>query len=208
MFKKILLVSGVFAFAFAILSVSILQSTSISYSFTAQTSESAVLGTEAQVINYQMPYAGSVLPDSPFWVLKAARDRVWYLITSSPLRKAELALLFSDKRLMSAETLLENKKPNVAISTLTKGEKYLEVAVADEKIARSQNYDTSVFLARLAVASLKHRQIIESLIPLVPEDGQPIVIKIEDYAKNSYKAASDGLNSKGLPIPIDPFGGD
>ncbi len=208
MFKKLLLVSSVFAFAFAILSISVLQSTSISYSFTAQTSESAVLGTATSQIDYQMPYAGGVLPDSPLWILKAARDRVWYFITPSPLRKAELALLFSDKRLMSAETLFENKRPNVAISTLTKGEKYLEVAVAEEKIARLQNYDTSIFLARLAVASLKHREIIESLMPLVPEDGKPLVIQMENYAKNSYKEARDSLNSKGLPIPIDPFDGD
>lgn len=208
MLKKLLLVSSVFAFAFAILSISILQSTSISYSFTAQTSESPVLGIEAPEINYQMPFEGRVLPDSPFWVLKAARDRIWFLITSSPSRKAELALLFSDKRLVSAQTLFKNKKPDIAISTLIKGEKYLEIAVAQESIARSQGFDTSTFLARLAVASLRHRQIIESLMPLVPEDGKPLVIKTEDYSKNSYKAAKEALNSKGLLVPINPFDGD
>ena len=208
MIKKLLLVSSVFAFAFAILSISILQSTSIFYSFTAKTSESSVLGIETPEIDYQMPYEGKVLPDSPLWVLKAARDRIWFLITSSPLRKAELALLFSDKRLVSAETLFKNKKPDLAISTLTKGEKYLEVAVAQESIAGSQGYDTSAFLERLAVASLKHRQVVESLMPLVPEDGKPLVIKTEDYSINAYKAAKEGLNSKGLPVPIDPFDGD
>jgi hypothetical protein len=205
MFKKILLISGVFAFAFAILSVSILQSTSITYSFTAQTSESAVLGAKSPAIDYQMPFEGIVLPDNPLWVFKAARDRIWYMLTPSPLKKAELALLFSDKRLESARTLLENKKPNIAISTLTKGEKYLEIAAAEEKIARSQNYDTSAFLTRLAVASLKHREVIESLMPLVPEDGQPFVIKVEDYSKSSYNAAKDGLEAKGMPVPINPF---
>jgi hypothetical protein len=208
MLKKILLVCGVFAFAFAILSISILQSTSISYSFKAQTSESAVLGAETLEINYQLPYEGRVLPDSPLWVLKAARDRVWFLITSSPLKKAELALLFSDKRLVSAQILFKNRKPDIAISTLTKGEKYLEVAVADEAVARSRGYDTSAFLQRLAVASLKHRQMIESLMPLVPEDGKPYVIKSENYSKNSYSEAKDALNSIGLPVPIDPFIGD
>jgi len=205
MFKKLLLISVVFAFAFAILSISILQTTSISYSFTAKTLDSSVLGIESQEIDYQMPYEGRVLPDSPFWVLKAARDRVWFLITSSHARRAELALLFSDKRLMSAKTLLEKNKPDIAISTLTKGEKYLEVAVSEERAARQENNDTSVFLTRLAVASLKHWQIIESLMPLVPEDGKPFVSKNENYSKNSYRAARDVLNSKGLPVPIGPF---
>lgn len=208
MIKKILLVSSVFAFAFAILSISILQTTSISYSFTAQTSESAVLGTSTSEINYQMPYEGRVLPDSPFWVFKAARDKIWFLITSSPSRKAELALLFSDKRLMSAKVLFEKKKPDIAISTLTKGEKYLEIAIKEEAAARSQGFDTSAFLTRLAVASLKHRQIIDSLMPLVPEDGKPYVIRTEDYSINTYNAVKDVLNSKGLPIPFNPFDGD
>jgi hypothetical protein len=208
MIKKLLLVLSVFAFAFAILSISILQSTSISYSFKAQTSKSDVLGAETPQIDYQMPYEGKVLPDSPLWIFKAARDRIWFFITSSPSRKAELALLFSDKRLVSAKILFENKKPDIAISTLTKGEKYLDVAATEEVIARSQGYDTSTFLARLAVASLKHRQIIETLMPLVPEDGKPLVIEMENISKNSYKAARDGLYSKGLPVPIDPFDGD
>jgi len=208
MLKKLLLVSGVFTFAFAILSISILQSTSITYSFKANTSETSVLGIQTQEVNYQMPYEGKVLPDSPLWVLKAARDRIWYSITASHLKKAELALLFSDKRLVSAKILFERKKPDIAISTLVKGEKYLEIATAQEAIARSQGYDTSVFLERLAVASLKHRQMIESLISLVPEDGKPLVIKTEDYSKNTYRAVRDALNSKNLPIPINPFDGD
>jgi hypothetical protein len=208
MLKKVLLVSSVFAFAFAILSISILQTTSISYSFTAKTSGSSVLGIKDSEIDYQMPYEGRVLPDSPFWVLKAIRDKIWYLITSSHTRKAELALLFSDKRLMSAKSLFEKNKPDIAISTLTKGEKYLEIAVFEEKVARQQNYDTSAFLTRLAVASLKHMQIIESLMPLVPEDGKPLVIKTEDYSKNAYRASRDVLNSRGLPVPISPFDWD
>jgi hypothetical protein len=124
------------------------------------------------------------------------------------LKKAELALLFSDKRLVSAQILFENKKPNIAISTLTKGEKYLAVAAAEEVLARSEGYDTSAFLNKLALASLKHREVIESLMPLVPEDGKPLVIEAENYSIDSYKAARDGLYSKGLPVPIDPFGGD
>jgi len=207
MFKKLLLVSGIFAFAFAILSISILQTTSISYTFTARPSGSSVLGEETQEIDYQMPYEGKVLPDSPLWILKAARDRVWYLITSSPLRRAELALLFSDKRLVSAKILFERKKPDIAISTLTKGEKYLEIAITEEIKARSQGLDTSAFLSKLATASLKHRQMLDGLMYLVPEDGKPLVIKMENYSIHSFSAAREALYSKGLPVPISPFDG-
>jgi hypothetical protein len=45
------------------------------------------------------------------------------------------------------------------------------------------------------------------LIYLVSDDAKPIITKTEDYAKSSYKEAADGLNSKGLPVPINPFDG-
>ena len=159
-------------------------------------------------INYVFPFAGSVLPDNPLWKLKAARDRVWYTITSSPLRKAELALLFADKRLVSAKTLLEKGKLDIAISTITKGEKYLETATNQEIIARAQGYDTSLFLNKLATSSLKHREVMEKMMPFLPEEGKPLIVKTEDYSKNAYNAAMCALNSKGLPVPNYPFDRD
>jgi len=208
MFKKILLASGVFAFAFAILSVSILTSSAIVYPSVGPMIGANGPKGESPEISYQFPAAGTVLPDSPLWPLKALRDKVWYLITPSPLKKAELALLFSDKRLVAAQTLLKEGKPDIAVSTLTKGEKYLEIAASEEKIAKNQGNDTSAFLTKLATASLKHREIIENLLPMVPEQGKPLVIKTEIYSENSYKDARDGLYSKGMPAPIDPFDGD
>ena len=51
-------------------------------------------------------------------------------------------------------------------------------------------------------------QIIEGkIIPLTPEDLKPDVNKAEDYAKNAYKSCRDGLNSKGIACPKDPFNG-
>lgn len=208
MLKKILLVSGVFAFAFAILSVSILTSSAIIYPSVGSVVSQTNLNSEPSKIDYQFPSAGRVLPDNPLWTLKALRDKVWYLVTPSLLKKAELALLFSDKRLVASKKLLENKKPDIAISTLTKGEKYLETAVAQEKLARRGGYDTSAFLFKLATAALKHYEIMESLLPLTPEQGKPIVIKTESYSINTYKAARDALYSKGLPVLNNPFDWD
>jgi hypothetical protein len=196
MFKKILLILGVFAFAFVILSVSILESSTVSYTYSDPTWSQSTLDGEVEQVNYVLPYTGKILPDSPLWSIKALRDKVWYSITPSPLKKAELALLFSDKRLAAAKILFENKKPDIAIPTLTKGEKYLETAVNQEIIARGQGYDTTKFLNKLIVSSLKHREIIENLMPMIPEEGKPLVVKTEDYSKNAYKASRDALNSK------------
>lgn len=205
--RKVLLGLGGFVLAFAILAISIFRSASVTYILSAPVPTNP---PELRVpsISFALPYPGRVLPDSPLWTLKAARDKVWYALTSNPLKRAELALLFSDKRLLASKTLFEEKKSDIALTTLTKGEKYLEVAMTQEELASSEGFDTSEFLANLANTALKHREIIEVMMSTVPEDGQPEVVKAEDYAKNAYKFSRDRLSDKGLTAPINPFDGD
>lgn len=209
MFKKILFGFAVFALAFGIFSVSVMRSSAVSYSFaTPAPNIEDVLGIKTPQIEYQFPFPGTVLPDSPMWSVKALRDKIWYTLTTDHLKKAEMALLFSDKRLQISQTLFQNKKPDIALSTLSKGEKYLETAVSEEAKAREKGIDTASFLSKLATASLKHRQIIEeNLFPLSPEDVKSEIVRIEDYSKNTYKYSRDGLNSKGIIPPKNPFDG-
>jgi len=196
----------VFALAFGILSVSVLRSASISYVFAVSSpTPTPVSVTKITKVDYQFPYPGSIMPDNILWSLKAGRDKLWYFITFNHSKKADIALLFSDKRLQLARTLFENKKPDIALSTLTKGEKYLEIAAAEEGIARAKGEDTSIFLTKLATSALKHREVIEEMLAIAPEDAKPEMIKIEDYSKNAYKAARDALNSKGISSVKDPF---
>lgn len=199
-----------FVLAFAILSVSVLRSSTVPpvYGFSATPVPNIAVKTPMPEIEYVLPYTGKVLPDSWLWYFKALRDRIQYLATTDTLKKADLALLYSDKRLSASLILLENKKPDLAVSVLTKGEKYLEMATNNEIKARQNGVDTHDFLTKLALASLKHRQIIEEkIIPLTPEDLKPDVVKAEDHAKNVYKVCRDGLNSKGINCPKDPFNG-
>jgi hypothetical protein len=194
-----------FVLAFAILSVSFLRSCSITSAYGYTTPSPTVLAATS-TIDYVLPYPGKIMPDNWLWYFKAARDKVQYAITTNRLKKAELALLYSDKRLGMSLTLFKDKKPDVAASTLTKGEKYLEEAARDEALARKAGMDTSSFLIKLANASLKHRQVIgESIVPLAPDDVKPGVIKTEDYSKNIYKTCREVLNSKGITAPKDPF---
>jgi len=167
--KNFLLVAAIFIFAFAVLFISIFDSSAINYPV-SQSPYQPLVGSKAPEINYHLPYSGNVLPDSPLWPLKALRDKVWIGVTTSHLRRAELALLFSDKRLVM-----------------------------------TQGVDTSIFLNKLALSALKHREVAEDLIQLAPEDIRPLIIKTEDYAKDTYELAKDLLNSKGLPVPKDPF---
>lgn len=206
--RKYLLGILAFAFAFAILSISVFRSASVRYAFATPPS-TPVLGSEDKIkIDYQLPYPGRILPDSPFWPVKALRDRLWHALTVNHSKAAELSLLCSDKRLGMSKILFERGKPELAFSTLTKGEKYLEEAVDHESEARKKGADTSEILLKISNASLKHRQVIDEILTMAPEDAKPGIIKIEDYSTNAYNRTREALNSKGIPAPIDPFEGD
>jgi len=209
MWRKIVIAVPTLIFAFGVLFASIFRTAAVKYDFKQASKflpeEVKVLGEKSVEIDYYLAYPGKVLPDSPFWPVKAVRDRVWLLVTTNPTRSAELALLFADKRLGSAKILFEKGKPEIAYSTLTKAEKYLEQAAEAESQNREKEIDTSEFLQRLTKASLKHVEVMEYLLTIAPEDARPGIIQTEDYAKRVYNDARNGLLEKGITPYENPF---
>ncbi len=201
---------GAFVLAFAVLSVSVLRCSNVSpaYGFSSPIPSSIPSPTPVPTVFYPLPYPGRILQDNWLWYFKAMRDKIQYMVTVDSLKKADFALLYSDKRLGSSLTLFQNKKPDLAVSVLAKGEKYLEIAAGDEEAARKVGLNTNDFLTKLATASLKHREVIETqILPMAPEDLRPEIIKTLDYSKNTYKQCRDALAGKGIEAPKDPFNG-
>lgn len=205
--KKTIFTFILFATAFIILFISIFDASSITYSF-ANTPPQPFSESKEYKIAYILPYAGRVLPDSPLWGLKALRDKVWYGVTTSPLRRAQLALLFADKRIVMAETLFKKGEPETAMLTYLKGERYLPMAFEQEKIARSRGFATDEFLQKLATASLKHIEISDYLVELAPENVKPMIISNKVYAENTYEDTKNALISRGIEPPNNPFVGN
>lgn len=208
MVKKILTISFILVVAFGILLVSVLRTASVRYTFSQRSpvfSGPQVLGQETQ-IDYILPYPGKILPDHPLWFIKALRDRFWLLVTTNPTRKAELNLLFADKRLVMSKMLFEKEKPSLAYATLTKAEKYLEKASdLERKNRQEKGIDTTEFLVVLAKASLKHREVINEMLVIAPEDAKPEIIKTRDYSIRVFNEARNALQEKGVTPPENPF---
>lgn len=207
MLRKISVFSGLLIIAFGILLVSVLRTASVKYDFTGESSQKIqVLGdTNLIKINYDLPYQGRIMPDSPLWPIKALRDKVWLLITTNSSRRAELDLLFADKRLASAKILFEKDKPELAFTTLSKAEKYLEESQLQEYKNRKKGMDTTIFLERLSLASLKHFEVMEGIMTIAPEDAKPKIVEVQSYAKKVYEGSRDALNEKGKTPPENPF---
>ena len=200
-------------FAFVVLFVSILRTASVIPRFSQPGPERIVTqiitpdNNELKdiEIHYRLVFPGTVLPDSPIWSLKAIRDKIWLTLTTSPTRKAELYLLFADKRLGSAKLLFEKGNYEEGYKTLLKAEKYLELASSQEQKNRADNFDTSEFLLRLANASLMHRLVIEQLNLQAPEEIQPNIIVVRNYPIRVYEKSFSALSSLGIKPPKNPF---
>lgn len=188
--------------ALVILSVSVFSSTNprSGYAYSPMVlSEKIDKDATIKTVDYVLAYQGRVNPDSPFWYIKVIRDKSWYVITFNNAKKAELNLLFADKRLNSSLELFKNNKPDLGLSTLIKAEKYLELS---EKMM-TEDED---FYKKIGLASLKHREVIENeILPLSPEDLRPAVIKSVDYPVEVYKKVKDHMLLKGLVPPVNPF---
>jgi hypothetical protein len=120
-------------------------------------------GVSNQPIQYDLPYPG-ILPDSPLYFLKAIRDNVINLFITDPLKKSEYDLLMSDKRLASAQILLNEKKANLAITTLSKSRNYFFQATQHAANAKKQGEDALPILNKLLQASKKHQEVILQMV--------------------------------------------
>lgn len=149
-------------------------------------------------INYPMPYPGRILPDSPFWPVKALRDRLWLVLAFKPEKKTEILLLLANKRVASAKTLFEREKPELALVTLEKSQAYLKEALDRETKEEPE-------LTSLGLSVLKHRQLMEEMLYLSPEDAKPYIVRLIDNTKTNFNKVDQSLNDIGASPVKNPF---
>lgn len=215
MIKRLVVIFATIAFAFLILFISVLRSASVRYSFSdvyADNTKEEIQREKEDLgnikIDYYFAHPGSVLPDHVLWPVKALRDKIWLFVTTDPAKKAELNLLFADKRIGSAKILFEKDNPELGFTTLTKSQKYFEKACRIEQAIRETGLNTDELTRRLTLAALKHRQTIKQIELLAPEDAKPKINEVENYTKTAYKEKAALLRSEGKPIPKNPFNGE
>jgi len=205
MFGRVAVILGTFGLAFGILVFSVLPVIVVHYTFGQSPDPTPEPIKKDFQIDYILPYPGRILPDHLFWSVKVVRDKLWLLVTTNPLKKAEISLLLADKRLASAKTLFAEDKTELAVSTLTKAEKYLEKAFVYEQKARAEGAETGDFLAKLANASLKHQEVMQEITVLAPGDVAAVIAKTTIYSEQIYRDTKNLLESMGRDFPENPF---
>ena len=190
MIRKIFFTVLSILFAFAILAVSLFQTTfktiaadkvdlvsneataSVTKSTDSEASESGKETTE-QKVDYYLPYPG-ILPDHPLYLLKMIRDRIWLTLTSDSFKKAEVLLLFADKRIGAAQVLVQGNKGELGLETAVKAETYLDKSFTQISQYDIADNDTRDFLKKLQLSAQKHEEIVSFLGEKIEDKGEEI----------------------------------
>lgn len=152
---------------FVILMVLILLPLATYFSFAIQSSGETVNIPESKVV-YNLPYPG-ILSDHPLYFIKAGRDFLMDFLTRDNVKKAQLYLLYSDKRVAMSEALAKKGKNTQAISALSKAEKYFLMIAPLLKEAKKQGGTApSGFIDTLKLANAKHAEVVTDLLKTLP----------------------------------------
>lgn len=148
------------------------------------------ISVKSELVEYTLPYPG-ILPDHPLFVLKSIRDNLWVFLSRGNQKKAELYLLFSDKRAAMAVSLSKKGKWEASATSLSIAEKQFRKILAVVDNSKKQGSGPpGDFIQTLKLSNAKHRQIIESLLKDAPTGNRTVV----EAALKENTAIKDLLN--------------
>lgn len=138
---------------------------------------------DTQYEDYVLPYPG-LLPDSPLYLLKTARDRLISILISDVKKKAEFNLLQADKRLQAGVMLIQKDKTkyDLAQTTISKGQNYFEEALDKVKEAEKQKKELGDLKSKLRKAAKKHHAVLTDIREAAPKNEKA---KIEVLLKRA-----------------------
>lgn len=132
-------------------------------------SSGASINTPQEKVVYDLPYPG-ILPDHPLYFVKISRDRITEFLTRENVKKAQLYLLYSDKRAAMAMSLAKKGKNQQSISSFSKAEKYfIKIPNLLRQAKKQGSPAPSSFVETLKQSNAKHNELIGELIKTLPE---------------------------------------
>jgi len=143
-----------------------------------------------ETVLYNLPYPG-ILPDNPLYFIKAIRDQVLIFGTRDNVKKAQLYLLLSDKRIAMAVALAKKGKEKQAIDVAGKAEKYfvkIPQLLVDAK--KQGSGSSSEFIQTLKLSNAKHKELLNTFLKDLPQgltDSINEVIRINGQVKKSLE---------------------
>lgn len=159
----------------------------------AITQTSEIQTSSPTSVNYDLTFPG-ILPNHPLYKLKVLRDKISAAIISNPLKKIDFYLLQTDKGILAAAMLVDKNKIDLASETALKAEhNYTLLTYQLYRISKKPNEE---FFNRLKTASLKHQEVLQSILERVPSDKQKTFETVINFSKTNYETVERYKNSE------------
>lgn len=149
-----------------------------------------VTPSPAPMQDYALPYPG-LLPDNPLYVVKTFRDQVIAFFISDPVKKSSFYLLQADKRLEATWYLLKegNSKDTLALSTLSKSNNYLDLALSQAQVAEKSGENMNGLPQQLRNAITKHEAVVATIAQNLTAGNKTAALqedrRLDDFAKSA-----------------------
>lgn len=155
---------------------------SIFFAFLLSKTDTVLAQATPTPVDYNLPYPG-LLPDHPLYPLKRIRDFMILTFTRDRVKKVNVLLLLSDKKLAMGQILFEKQNYHLGVKTITEGEKYLLPAA--DNLSRLKTDDTLPpgLADKLLLAAEKHQELISKLSSTL-SDNQYLTILNEGLSYN------------------------
>lgn len=119
---------------------------------------------EQKKIDYNLPYPG-ILPDNPLYPIKNLRDGLLIFFSRDKIKKTELYLLLSDKKIYMSSMLVKAEKWKLAIITAQEAEElFLKISPLLSSSKKQGISPGEDLIKRLKLSNFKHREIINELL--------------------------------------------
>lgn len=195
----------VFILAFTILGYSLFEISGVKYAYSGKPGNYLPNPATGKNVVYDLPYPGKVLPGNPLWPIKVLRDRTEFHFAGSIEDKSKTALDLADKRLSMSLKLWNEGEVSNSIETAQKAVGYLVTSSIYARNAEENGVDVHDLVRLIVLSSLKHRQILETMLSEAPEDARPIIHSLLTDPKRVTDEMSALLTGNGFTAPINPF---
>lgn len=138
----------------------------------------------AQTIQYDLAFPG-ILPDNFLYKVKVFRDKIQLVMTTDSTKRIELLLKNADKGILATAMLVDKKEYNIAKETALKAENNMTLLTPE--ISRLEEPIDQSLINKLKTASLKHQEVLTSLLVRVPQDTQIVFSQVIDFSKRNLE---------------------
>jgi len=135
------------------------------------------------IVQYNLAYPG-ILPDNKSYKLKVLRDKISLALISNPQKKIEFLLLQTDKGILATAMLIDKGEVDLAQQTALKAEN--NYTLIPQVLFQFTKQPDQSFFDKLKTASLKHQEVLNSIVKRVPAQKQLVFKQVIEFSKRNY----------------------